>query len=345
MTPLFLMVLQAVGSLAEARAAHSATLLPDGTVMIAGGFRKGPDGRSQLYYATTEIYDAARRTFRPGPTMRIPRCGHSATPLGDGTILFVGGNNDQDLASAEIYDPVRREFQEIAPMSGTRIGFSTTLLPDGRVLIAGGWRGKEATDTAEIFDPRTRRFAATGKMAGPRGGHTATLLRDGRVLLAGGGDTHGPQAASEIYDPRTGTFARGPSLVTPRYKHAAALLADGRVLVVGGSDARDWKGQLDSAEIFDPKTQSFSPAGKLAGTRFKLKESLVVLPDGRVLVTGGNRLIESFDPATGRFGEEGMIDAARHYGTATALRDGGVLIVGGYEDASRVMASAWLYAR
>ena len=240
-------------------------------------------------------------------------------------------------------------------MAGTRIGFSATRLPDGRVLIAGGWRGREATDTAEVYDPATRRFAATGKMSGPRGGHTATLLRDGRVLLAGGGDGRGPHAASEIYDPRTGTFAPGPSLATPRYKHAAALLADGRVLLVGGSDARDWKGQLDSAEIFDPRTKTFSSAGKLAGTRFKLKESMVVLPDGKVLVTGGNRLIESFDPewekaarfdpATGRFEEEGMIDAARHYGTATALRDGGVLIVGGYEDAPRVMASTWLYTR
>ena len=277
--------------------------------------------------------------------MRVARCGHSATPLGDGTILFVGGNNDQDLASAEIYDPIRREFQEIAPMAGPRIGFSATRLPDGRVLIAGGWRGREATDTTEMFDPATRRFAATGKMSSPRGGHTATLLQDGRVLLAGGADGHGMLADSEIYDPRTGTFTRGPSLVTTRHKHAAALLADGRVLLVGGSDARDWKGQLDSAEIFDPKTKTFSPTGKLAGTRFKLRESMVVLPDGTVLITGGNRLIESFDPATGRFVEEGRIDAPRHYGTATALRDGGVLIVGGYDDAPRVMASAWLYIR
>jgi hypothetical protein len=72
---------------------------------------------------------------------------------------------------------------------------------------------------------------------------------------------------------------------------------------------------------------------------------MVVLPDGKVLITGGNRLIESFDPATGRFAEEGQIDAARHYGTATTLRDGGVLIVGGYEDAPRVMGSVWLYTR
>jgi hypothetical protein len=213
------------------------------------------------------------------------------------------------------------------------------------VLIAGGWSGKDATATAEIFDPRTRRFAVIGPMTNPRGGHTATLLRDGRVLLAGGGDGHAAAGSSDIYDPSTGRFAKGPAMGTPRYKHAAALLEDGRVLVIGGSDARDWKGQLDSAEIFDPKTMTFSPGGKLAGTRFKLRESAVVLPDGKVLVTGGNRLIESYDPVTGRFASEGEIDDPRHYGTATSLKGGGVLIVGGYADAAHVMASAWLYSR
>ncbi len=332
--------LRDVPSLSETRASHTATLLPDGRVLVAGGFRKGPDGRSQIYSATTEMY--AGGAFRAGPRLREARAGHSATLLADGTVLVAGGWNETGmLASAELLDARRGAFVAAGALGRPRGGFTATRLRDGRVLYAGGGDGT-ATPSAEIYDPATGRFVETGSMATPRLGHTATLLADGTVLVAGGARARGDVLASaEIYDPRSGTFAPTAGLGTARYKHAAATLADGRVLVVGGSDARDWRGQLASAEIFDPRSRTFAATGDLHSARFKCPAAAALLPDGSVLVAGGSAVLETF--AGGRFAVAGELDEAPYYGTVTLLGDGGALIVGGYDDRLRASARARIY--
>ena len=147
------------------------------------------------------------------------------------------------------------------------------LLKSGKVLLVGGdgLHEDERLTTAELYDPATGRFAATGSMHVPRNTHSAVLLQDGRVLVMGGSSagrypSAHIEASAEIYDPATGRFSMTGSMNTARHKQAAVLLSDGRVLVVGGSDNRDWRGKYASAELFNPATGRFSPAGRWSGS-------------------------------------------------------------------------------
>jgi hypothetical protein len=150
--------------------------------------------------------------------------------------------------------------------------------------------------------------------------------------------------SAELYDPASGTFHETGSLLTARYKHTAGLLPDGRVLIAGGSDERDWSGNLNSAELYDPRTGKFSLAAVMNDSRFKLPEEAVLLPSGRLLVAGGNKDSEVFDPASGKFVvASGQMSDSWHYMTETKLRDGSVLLAGGYADNDRGTAQAWVY--
>jgi hypothetical protein len=245
--------------------------LPDGRVLVAGGFRKGPDGYRQIWSASTEIYDPAKGAFLPGPRLLSARSGQTATVLVDGRVLLAGGWSDAGmLASTEVYDPASGGFRSAGTMAFARAGHTATRLRDGRVVLAGGGDAVAST-TVEIFDPKAQRFTPAGTLSVARLAHTATLLHDGRVLFAGGHSAHGDVLASaELYDPASGKASAAGPMRVRRYKHGAILLEDGRVLLVGGSDERDWRGQYDSAEIYDPKTGSFAPTGRLSSARFKL---------------------------------------------------------------------------
>lgn len=173
--------------------------------------------------------------------------------------------------------------------------------------------------------------------------HTATLLNDGRVLVAGG-HGEGLNASAELYDPATGTFRETGSLSTARYKHTAGLLPDGRVLIAGGSDERDWNGNLNSAEIYDPRSGKFSVAASLNDSRFKLPEEAVQLPSGKLLVAGGSKAAEIFDPGNGKFVVvAGQMNDRWHFMTETKLRDGSVLLAGGYPNSDQATNQTWIY--
>jgi len=129
----------------------------------------------------------------------------------------------------------------------------------------------------------------------------------------------------------------------PRWGHAAGLLADGRVLIVGGSDDRDSRGRYASTEVYDPATGEFSPGPEMGWPRYKMRDAVVALPSGAVLVVGGAARAELLDPAdevfvpvSGEFGE------GRMFATATDLGTGEVLVLGGYDDRIRPASSAWL---
>lgn len=332
--------LSAGAPMLEPRSGHTATLLPDGKVLIAGGMR-----RNQDFYTSAELYDPATGKFLPTGEMNQRRVGHIAILLRSGKVLIAGGwvgNGGTD--SAELYDPATGKFWRISAMTARRGRPSARLLPDGDVLIAGGeQRDNESVASAEIFHAKTLSFQPTGSMHHARVSHTATLLHDGRVLIAGG-YSDSVLSSAEIYDPKTGMFGETASLHTARCKHTAGLLPDGRVLIAGGADERGWNGNLSSAEIYDPKTDKVTAAASLHDARFKLPDEAVSLESGGLLVAGGSREVEIFDPATGQFlVAEGQMTDARHFMSETKLKDGRVLLAGGYPNNDQATSQTWIY--
>lgn len=326
----------------EPRSGHSATLLPDGKVLIAGGMR-----RNQDFYKSAELYDPATGKFQPTGEMHERRVGQIAVLLSTGKVLIAGGWVGMGgTDSAELYDPANGKFTPIAnsKMTTPRGRPSATLLANGDVLIAGGEvRDNEAVASAEIFHVKSLTFERTGSMHHARISHTATLLTDGRVLIAGG-YSDAPQSTAELYDPKSGTFAETGSLSIARCKHTAGFLPDGRVLIAGGSDSRGWNGNLSSAEIYDPHSGKFTAAASMNDSRFKLPDEAVQLPSGKLLIAGGSKCVEVYDPASGKFAvASGQMDEPWHYVSETRLRDGRVLLTGGYPDNDQATAETWLF--
>lgn len=332
--------ISAAGDMTAPRSGHTATLLPDGRVLITGGME-----RNGVFYSSAELYTPATGKFMAIPGgMSTQRAGHTATLLSNGKVLIVGGwSANSVLATAELYDPATSTFTPTGSMSVARGDFTATLLANGKALVAGGVNDS-ALSSAEIYDPATGTFARTGNMSAKRTMHTAILLPGGAVLIAGGGEYQHPLATAEIYSPATGTFAATGNMTVPRYKHAAALLPGGNVLIVGGSDGRDWQGRYASAEMYDPTKRAFTAAGNMNKARFKLPDAVALLKNGEVLIAGGGEQVEIYDPAAKTFSAvAGRMDTERFYSTATLLSDGRVLITGGYDNHSIASAKAWLY--
>lgn len=274
---------QAAGNMTIGRSSHTATLLKNGKVLIAGGWT----GR---YYdrRAAELYDPATGTFTPTGNMVLERAGSTAALLPDGRVLVAGGDDRSEnaLASAEIYDPAKGAFTRTGDMLEPRGGFTATALRNGKVLIVGGSSGHYPNQniyrSAELYDPATGKFTSAGQMTVPRHKHAAVLLPSGKVLVVGGSDNrdwHGEYSSAEIYDPASGTFAATGGMSATRFKlpYAVVLLANGKVLVAGGGSF---------AEVYDETKGSFSKVeGTLGAARFFA--SAILLPDGKALVTGG----------------------------------------------------------
>lgn len=325
----------------EPRSGHSATLLPDAKVLIAGGMR-----RNQDFYKSSELFDPTTGKFERSGDMTVARVGQAAVLLPSGKVLIAGGWVGMGCTdSAELYDPITRRFTPIGKMTTRRGNPSSTLLADGDVLIAGGadHDAPGGISSAELFRPATLSFQAISPMHYARISHTATLLKDGRVLIVGG---RGEKLAAmaELYDPKTRKFSETGRLITARYKHTAGLLPDGRVLIAGGSDERDWRGKLGSAEIYDPATGKFSAAAAMADARFKLPETSAILDNGELIIAGGSPEVEVFNPASGKFRvAAGHMHDSRHFMTETKLKDGSVLLAGGYPNDDLGTTETWLY--
>jgi Kelch motif len=285
------------------RALHAAVILHDGRVLICGGTSNANVGG---VLNSAEIYDPVAGTFTPTGAMTTARQGHTATVLSHGEVLIAGGAGNvgyrSQLASAEIYDPVSGTFRAVGSMTTPREGHTATLLRDGRVLIAGGSpNGIRTTASAEIFDPRTATFTGISPMGVPREAHSATLLRSGKVLIAGGGRGGMPNgyivyATAEIFDPASSTFSTlNARMNSDRVGLAAALLDDGQVLLAGGKSSR-------IQGPFGGNLLSFAPLNTA----------------------------EVFDPETNSFRAVGTMQKPHYLGVATKLKDGTVLISGGW---------------
>jgi hypothetical protein len=265
------------------RHSHTATMLPDGTVLIAGGYIAGT-----IYSASAEVFDPVSRTFTATGSLRTARAGHIAILLRNGKVLLAGGVGTgwTFLSSAELYDPATGAFTPTGAMTVARESHAAVMLNDGRVLIVGGHRDRRADivlyTSAEAYDPTTGRFSHVADMNVRRHKHDAVLLMDGQVLVTGGSDerdSRGAYDSSELFDPNANTFVIGPRMRLSRYKHqgSSVLLPGGKVLIGGGA-AR--------AEIYDPVKRSFAlvPGKVRMAGQFA---AVAAISGGRALITGG----------------------------------------------------------
>jgi Kelch motif/Galactose oxidase, central domain len=298
-----------VGSMTTTRAYHTATGLQNGKVLVVGGVNS-----NNTPLTSAEIYDPASKTFTATGSMSTGRWLHTATLLANGKVLIAGGNADPGpgtdggnaLGSCELYDPVKGTFTTItATMVNPRYYHTATLLASGKVLLAGGQgtAGQILPDT-EIYDPVANSFTATGSMlVDPavdtgRWLHSATLLGDGTAVVVGGdagtiaavGANY--LATAQVYDPLTAAFTpTAGELTDARGLHAGSTLATGQVLLTGGIGFNVVAGGLsdflNSAELYDPAGRTFAVnAATMNAKRANLTAN--ALPDGRVVVIGGN---------------------------------------------------------
>jgi hypothetical protein len=333
--------LSSVSAMTVARAAHTATTLADGRVLLVGGLDPGG--------STAELFDPRTRAFSRTASLGSSRAGHTASQLPDGRVLIAGGYNGNYLSSTEIYDPRSGTFEPGPTMLQPRSGHLAVPLSDGRVLFVGGVSTDWAfLSSAELFDPVSRRFTSTGSMSLPRESHVGVLLSDGTVLVAGGhtGRRQNIQihASAERYDPARGVFVATGAMTKRRHKHAGIVLRDGRVLITGGADERDDRGQYRDVETYDPATGRFARAGEMRRSRYKHDGSMVLLRDGTVLLAGGAADAEVFDQTGNVFSlVPGAGGLPGSFSAVARLSDGSVLITGGYGNGMNVRASAWLY--
>ena len=293
------------GTLLIPRSDHSATLLPDGRVLVAGG--QTANGRT----GSTEIFDPATGTWAYGPGLSMPRSYHQAVALPGGKVLIAGGLGDPGfLVSAEILDPGGATLAAgDLPATTEQLSFAgTTAAP-----LPGG-------DAFFILNGRAARYLGASMTFLDLGSQPDLLavvapLPDGRVLIV--------DQPSRVFDPAGNLLSAAGSPVTSYFAQpATATLPDGRVLAT-------WSGQ---ANLWDPAGPSFSDLGAtgLGGYPPCLA---VCLHDGRVLVVGndGSRF---YDPGSGAFRLAGALTYLRHGFTATVLADGRVLVAGGIQSGS-----------
>ena len=334
-----------VATLRTPRAAHTATTLASGHVLVVGGM---VDGGGSL--ASVELIDPARNSVDEIAPLAQRRLSHTATRLPDGCVLIAGGYNGDYLASTEVIDPLGTNSRRGGSLVEGRSGHTATLLPDGRVLFVGGvGRGWTFLKSAEVFDPNTGRSQRVGSMREPREGHTATLLNDGRVLVVGGhrGRRQNMEvyASTEVFSLQTGRFEPAARLGTARHKHDAIRLADGRVLVIGGADRTD-RNHFATTEISDPGAARFTSGPSMAHRRYKIAGTSVLLDSGDVLVTSGAPVAERLDVRSGVFrAVPGRLPAAYRFAAVAPLPGGDVLVTGGYDDRNRSTAGVWRYPR
>jgi N-acetylneuraminic acid mutarotase len=230
-------------------------------------------------------------------------------------------------------------------LNTARFGHTATLLANGKVLVVGGSGTVRpyVLDSAELYDPATGAWSVTGHLNIARVTFTATLLPNGKVLVAGGGindaSVNGETDTAELYDPGTGIWSLTGKLTTIRSGHAATLLQNGKVLVAGGFNS-DILGSdtIDSAELYDPASGTWSPTGALIDARYG--HTATLLPSGKVLVVGGSNdgdldfalaTAELYDPVSGTWSSTGRLSTSVIFHTATLLPSGKVLVAGGYE--------------
>ncbi len=224
-------------------------------------------------------------------------------------------------------------------MTTTRAFHTADLLSTNKVLLAGGsYRSGTSVafhSTTELYDPSTKTFAATGPMTAARGNHASVMLSDGKVLITGGQNSTGVLQTAETYDPTSGSWtATAGAMTGPRQRHQMVSLGTSGVLVAGGQTA---SAPLSTAELYSPSARTFTATNPMLWPRRDF--TLAAIPGGKVLAANGWANIwpnvdlsqcELFEPLTGTWASTGASTVARSGAGAAVLKDGRVLVAGGY---------------
>ena len=321
-------VFTSTGSLSTPRFSQTATLLPNGKVLVAGGI-------TLCFYAaqpcpesnTAELYDPATGLFSVTGDLS-PRAHHTGgILLSDGRVLFAANDFDATLADVELYDPMTGTFSVAGNSATLCYVESATLLNDGTVLLRGLIvASKSITYGAEIYDPIAATFSPVPGWPSEDPWPVA-VLADGRVFLVY------YEAYAGLYDPATSTFTRTNGILGFYGPPAASLLLSGDLLFTGGNDIG---GSETSAELYDPSTDTYTHATMHVA---RDGHTSTLLPDGTVLLTGGKPIADEkypststatiYDPAAANFIATANMSTGRAEHTATLLKNGQVLITGG----------------
>jgi len=300
------------------RIGHTATLLANGQVLVAGG-----EDSQGNHIASAELYNPASGTWTVTGSLAAPRIDHTATLLTNGEVLVAGGVSNTYTASAELYNPLTGQWTITGSMTTPRAFAGAALLKNGQVLMAGGSNTDGTSNTtAELYDPATGKWTATTSMPS---NHTspATLLPSGKVLVAGGGGV--------VYDPSTRQWTATGALYYALTGGSATLLTNGDVLAYGD------KFSCYAAQLYNPSANTWARTMGQCGNSIS-NGPLVLLATGKVLLAGDlitysghtspTARCALYDPSTNTWTPTGsLLQATRR--TATLLFNGKVLAVGG----------------
>jgi N-acetylneuraminic acid mutarotase len=330
------------------RSGHTATLLPNGKVLVTGG-----ESDSSIYYGIldwSDLYDPGRDTWTHVGNMARARMNHTATLLRNGLVIVTGGGGPLGPGdTCEIFNPELNRWTTTDSMASPRAAHTATLLADGRLLVVGG-RGLAVVGgytqsvelaSAEIYDPETGRWSAAAQLATSRADHAATLLPNGQVLVTGGTHVFAQLASAELYDPASNTWTVAAPMPASHTTHVAALLPNGKVLVTGGASSGG------KVELFDTQLRTWSPGPPLPDTRYTAPTA-TLLPSGKLLVTGGDPSIgppitsQIYDPLANTWTSVALF-MARDGHTATLMTNGKVLMVGGTNTVPPGLGSVEIY--